>query len=233
MVVRAACGGGYGDAGQHEQALWGLLAGIPGLSVVVPSTPADAAGLMLAAIDDPGPVVFLEHKLLSQPWLDYVGGSSRSSVSFDVPSAGAEGEVPDVPEPVPLGRAALRREGTDLAMVSLGVGAHRCVEAAERLAGDGVSVAVLDLRSVAPLDRDAIAGLARQTGRVLLVDEDYTRGGLSGEVAAVLAEERIAAAYDRVTTEETIPYARALEAAVLPSVARICTAARALLNGAV
>jgi pyruvate dehydrogenase E1 component beta subunit len=233
MVVRSACGGGYGDAGQHEQALWGLLAGIPGLSVVVPSTPADAAGLMLAAIEDPGPVVFLEHKLLSQQWLDFVGGTSRSSVSFDVPSAGAEGEVPDVPEPVPLGRAALRREGTDLAMVSLGVGAHRCVEAAERLAGDGVSVAVLDLRSVAPLDRDAIAGLARQTGRVLLVDEDYTRGGLSGEVAAVLAEERIAAAYDRVTTEETIPYARALEAAVLPSVARICTAARALLNGAV
>ncbi|HET7278522.1 MAG TPA: alpha-ketoacid dehydrogenase subunit beta, partial [Dermatophilaceae bacterium] len=114
MVVRSACGGGYGDAGQHEQALWGLLAGIPGLSVVVPSTPADAAGLMLAAIEDPGPVVFLEHKLLSQQWLDFVGGTSRSSVSFDVPSAGAEGEVPDVPEPVPLGRAALRREGTDL-----------------------------------------------------------------------------------------------------------------------
>ncbi len=104
MVVRAACGGGYGDAGQHEQALWGLLAGIPGLSVVVPSTPADAAGLMLAAIDHPGPVVFLEHKLLSEQWLDYVGGTSRDSVHFDVPIAGAQGEVADPPETVPFGR---------------------------------------------------------------------------------------------------------------------------------
>lgn len=233
MVVRAACGGGYGDAGQHEQALWGLLAGIPGLSVVVPSTPADAAGLMLAAIDHPGPVVFLEHKLLSEQWLDYVGGTSRDSVHFDVPIAGAQGEVADPPETVRLGEAALRRDGTDIAMVSLGVGVHRCLEAAERLAHDGISTAVLDLRSVAPLDRDAIAGLARRTGRVLVVDEDYTRGGLSGEVAALLAEEQTAAAYARVTTEETIPYARALEAAVLPNVERICAAGRMLTADAV
>ena len=231
MVVRAACGGGYGDAGQHEQALWGLLAGIPGLAVVVPSTPADAAGLMLAAIDHPGPVVFLEHKLLSEQWLDYLGGTSRGSVRFDVPPAGAQAEVADVTDPPPLGRAAVRRGGADLAMVSLGVGVHRCLEAAERLSADGVSAAVLDLRSVAPLDRDAIAELARRTGRVLVVDEDYTRGGLSGEVAALLAEGSIAAAYGRVTTEETIPYARSLEAEVLPNVARIVAAARRMVTG--
>lgn len=210
MVVRAACGGGYGDAGQHEQALWGLLAGIPGLGVVVPSTPADAAGLLLAAIEDPGPVVFLEHKLLSEQWLDYLGGTTRDSVSFDVPAAGAYGDV---------------------ALVSLGVGVHRCLEAAEQLSADGVSAAVLDLRSVAPLDRDAIAGLAGRTGRVLVVDEDYTRGGLSGEVAALLAEEGVATAYARVTTGGTIPYARTLEAAVLPNVGRIVAAARGLMTG--
>lgn len=150
LVVRAACGGGYGDGGQHEQALWGLLSGVPGLSVVVPSTPADAAGLFLSAVDDPGPVVFLEHKLLSEQWLDYVGGSSRPGVRFDVPALGARGEVADPPVPVPLGVAALRRQGGDLALVSLGVGVHRCLEAAELLEQEGVWAAVLDLRSVAP-----------------------------------------------------------------------------------
>jgi pyruvate dehydrogenase E1 component beta subunit len=230
MVVRAACGGGYGDGGQHEQALWGLLAGIPGLTVVVPSTPYDAAGLMLAALEAPGPVVFLEHKLLSEQWLDYVGGANRQSVRFDVPAAGAMGDVADPPERVPIGRAVLRRAGDDLAMVSLGVGVHRCVAAAEQLAHDGVDAAVLDLRSVAPLDRAAVVELAAATRRVLVVDEDYTRGGLSGEIAAVVAEEGVPASYARVTTEETIPYAPALETAVLPNVARIVTAARELLT---
>jgi acetoin:2,6-dichlorophenolindophenol oxidoreductase subunit beta len=230
LVVRAACGGGYGDAGQHEQALWGLLAGIPGLSVVAPSTPADAAGLMLAALDDPGPVVFLEHKLLSDYWLDYLGGTSRAGVDLDVPADGAWGEVADPPEPVPLGRAALRRPGKDLALVSLGVGAHRCVEAAEILALEGVEVAVMDLRSVAPLDRAAVLELARTTGGVVVVDEDYVRGGLTGEVAALLAEDGGPVAYARVATEQTIPYARRLEAEVLPNVSRIVAAARRVLS---
>jgi pyruvate/2-oxoglutarate/acetoin dehydrogenase E1 component len=105
---------------------------------------------------------------------------------------------------------------------------HRCLEAAGLLAAEGVSAAVLDLRTVAPLDRAAVTDLGRRTGRVLVVDEDYTRGGLSGEVAALLAEQRVACAYARVTTEETIPYARHLEAAVLPNVPRILEAARSL-----
>jgi acetoin:2,6-dichlorophenolindophenol oxidoreductase subunit beta len=225
LVVRAACGGGYGDAGQHEQALWGLLAGIPGLSVVAPSTPADAAGLMLAALDEPGPVVFLEHKLLSDYWLDYLGGAGRTGVRLDVPADGAWGEVADPPEPVPLGRAALRRSGSHLAFVSLGVGAHRCVEASERLARDGVEAAVLDLRSVSPLDRTAILDVVQATGRVVVVDEDYVRGGLTGEVAALLAEHRMPVPYSRVATEQSIPYARRLETAVLPNVERIVAAA--------
>ena len=230
MVVRAACGGGYGDAGQHEQALWGMLAGIPGLTVVVPSTPYDAAGLMLSAIDAPGPVVFLEHKLLSEQWLELVGRGGRDTVEFDVPAAAAKGEVSDPPDRVPIGTAALRRPGDDLAMVSLGVGVHRCLEAAEQLSSAGVSTAVLDLRTVAPLDRQAVADIARRTGRVLLVDEDYTRGGLSGEIAALLAEEGVSASYARVTTNETIPYARDLEDAVLPNTSRIISTAQTVLG---
>lgn len=232
LVIRAACGGGYGDAGQHQQSLWGMLAGVPGLAVVVPSTPADAAGLMLTALAHPGPVVFLEHKLLSREWLDVVGGSSKAIATIDVPADGATGEVADPPEPVPLGIAALRRRGRDLVIVGVGVGLHRGIAAAERLAEDGVDTAVLDLRSVAPLDKDALLGLASATGHVLVVDEDYTRGGLSGEIAAVIAENGVAARFARVTCEETIPYARALEERTLPNVHRLVTAARALLEPA-
>lgn len=233
LVVRSACGGGYGDAGQHEQAMWGMLAGVPGLSVVVPSTPADAAGLMLAALADPGPVVYLEHKLLAGDWLEVVGGSEAARAALDVPADGAVGEVSDPPAPVLLGQAALRRPGRDLALVSLGVGVHRALAAAEVLAGEGAEAAVLDLRSVAPLDRAAVLDLAESTGRVLVVDEDYTRAGLSGEIAAILAEAGVGARFARVTCEETIPYARTLEVAVLPNVPRIVEAARALLRTAV
>jgi pyruvate dehydrogenase E1 component beta subunit len=230
LVVRAACGGGYGDAGQHEQALWGMLAGVPGLSVVVPSTPADAAGLMLAALADPGPVVYLEHKLLSSAWLDVVGGSPRARLDLDVPTDGVTGEVADPPVLVPLGLAALRRPGSDLVMVGVGVGVHRALAAAEELANQGVEAAVLDLRSVAPLDRDAVLDLASATGHVLVVDEDYRRGGLSGEIAAVVAESGVGARFARVTCEETIPYARALEAAALPGVPRLVEVAHGLLG---
>jgi pyruvate/2-oxoglutarate/acetoin dehydrogenase E1 component len=232
LVVRSACGGGYGDAGQHEQALWGMLAGVPGLSVVVPSTPADAAGLMLSALADPGPVVFLEHKLLSREWLDAVGGSPAAVERLDVPAEGALGEVADPPPPVPLGVAALRRPGRDLAIVSLGVGAHRSIAAADRLAAEGVDAAVLDLRSVAPLDREAVVALAAETGHVLVVDEDYTRAGLSGEIAALLAEAEVQARFARVTCQETIPYARRLEEQVLPGVDRIASAGRRLVGTA-
>ncbi len=224
LVVRAACGGGYGDGGQHQQCLWGMLAGIPGLAVVVPSTPADAAGLMLAAIEYDGPVVYLEHKLLSGYWLEYMGGARRPGVVFDVPAQGTEGVVGEPLQPVPLGQAVVRREGADLTMVSVGVGVHRCLQAAGVLAARGIEATILDLRSVAPIDQAAIVTAARATGHVLVVDEDYLRGGLSGEVAAILAEERVDAAYARVTTESTIPYNRHGEEQALPSVTRIIDA---------
>jgi len=230
LVVRAACGGWYGDGGQHEQALWGMLAGIPGLTVLVPSTPADAAGLMLAALRAEGPVVFLEHKLLSDYWLDYLGGGGRKDVSFDVPAAGARGWVDEPIEPIAFGLAARRRKGKDISIVSLGVGVHRAMQAAEELAPLGIDAGVIDLRCVAPLDRDAIVEAATATGRVLVVDEDYVRGGLSGEIAAVLAEERTGASFARVAVTDTLPYARHLEDDALPNVRKIVAAAERMVH---
>lgn len=227
LTVRATCGGGYGDGGQHEQALWGLLAGIPGLTVVVPSTPADAHGLVLAAIRHDGPVIFLEHKLLSGTWLELLGRGGRATVSFDVPAAAAAGEVTLGAE-VPIGRAALRRRGDALTIVSLGVGVHRAAAAAEALAGEGLACDVLDLRTVRPLDRGAVVESVRRTRALLVVDEDYREFGLSGELAAAALEAGLAPRYARVCCDDTIPYARHLEAAALPGVERIVAAARAL-----
>jgi acetoin:2,6-dichlorophenolindophenol oxidoreductase subunit beta len=230
LVVRAGCGGWYTDGGQHEQVLWGQLAAYPNINVVCPSTPADAAGLMLTAVETDEVVVFLEHQLLSEQWIDYLAGGSRSTVDFDhlIPADGAQGEVPLPLERVPLGRAAVRREGSDVALISLGVGVHRCIEAAQVLGGSGIDASVLDLRSVSPLDRDAVVDQVRKTRRVVVVDEDYVRGGLSGEIAAVLLEADVAAAYARVAVEGTIPFAPHLEYAALPNVERIVAAAAGL-----
>ena len=230
VVVRAACGGGYGDGGQHEQSLWGWLAHIPGLAVVVPSTPADAGGLMLAAIGHDGPVIYLEHKLLSDYWLDFLGGARRKTVAFDVPPEGARGPVPRTWKPVPIGRAVSRREGGDLTVVSVGVGVHRALEAARQLARQSVSAGVLDLRTVSPLDREAVCQAALKTGRLLVVDEDYEGFGLSGELAAIVLEAGLSVRYGRVCTQDTIPYARALEDQALPNVQRIVDGALRLVG---
>jgi pyruvate/2-oxoglutarate/acetoin dehydrogenase E1 component len=230
MVVRAGCGGGYGDGGQHEQVLWGWLAHIPGIKVVAPSTPADAGGLLTAAIADDGPVVFLEHQLLSEDWLDYLGAGGRSTVSYDIPAEGRQGLVPDRWEPIAFGEAAVRRTGSDLTIAGVGVGIHRAAEAAERLSREGISASVLDLRSIAPLDRDAVVSDVGRTGRLLVVDEDYRDYGLSGELAATLLEAGLTARYARVAVEGTIPFDPARERAAIPNVERITTAARNLMK---
>jgi pyruvate dehydrogenase E1 component beta subunit len=230
MVVRAGCGGGYGDGGQHEQALWGWLAHIPGIKIVAPSTPADAGGLLTAAIADDGPVVFLEHQLLAEDWLDYLGSGGRSTVSYDVPADGRQGEVPDSWEPIALGEAAMRRTGSDLTIVGVGVGIHRAAAAADLLSDEGVSASVLDLRSIAPLDREAVVSDVGRTGRLLVVDEDYRDYGLTGELAATILEAGLTARYARVAVEGTIPFSLARERAVLPNVERIAAAARCLMK---
>jgi pyruvate dehydrogenase E1 component beta subunit len=221
VVVRAPCGGGYGDGGQHEQSLWGWLGHIPGLTVIVPSTPADAGGLMMAALQHDGPVIFLEHKLLSETWLEFLGSGGRRNIEYDVPAEGTRGPVPRKWEPLPIGKATLRREGTDVTVVSVGVGVHRAMEAAEILEKEEISVAVLDLRTVAPLDKTTLCDLVAQTGRLVVVDEDYEGFGLSGELAAVVLEANIPVKYARVCTQTTIPYARSMEDQILPNVERI------------
>jgi pyruvate dehydrogenase E1 component beta subunit len=200
------------------------------LNVVVPSNPADAGGLMLAALVDEGPTIFMEHKLLSEDWLEFLGRGGRETVSFDVPAEGARGTVPAVWQPLPLGQAVHRREGDDLALISLGVGVHRCLQAAELLQAEGIQAQVIDLRSVVPLDAEAVCEAARRTGRVIVVDEDYLRFGLTGEIAAVLLEADIAPRFGRVGTAETIPFDRRREAEALPNPVRIMTAARRLME---
>ena len=223
LVVRVSCGG-YGDGGQHEQSLWGWLAHIAGITFVVPSTPQDAGGLMLSSLNHAGPVVYFEHKLLADYWLDYRGAGGRDTVSFDVPEDGMYGPVADTWQPTPIGKAAIRREGRDISLVSVGVGVHRAMSAAEQLEQKGISVEVLDLRTVFPIDKHALLTSVTKTGRLLVVDEDYKAFGLSGELAAMLLEQGVRMEYSRVCTEETIPYGRDMEDRVLPNVERIVAA---------
>jgi pyruvate dehydrogenase E1 component beta subunit len=230
VVVRTPCGGGYGDGGQHEQSLWGWLAHIPGLTVVVPSTPADAGGLMTAALQYDDPVVFFEHKLLSETWLEFLGSGGRKTVEYDIPAEGAKGPVPKKWEPVPFGEGSIHREGSDVSIISVGVGVHRALEAAGDLESEGVSAEVLDLRTLVPLDKEAVCNTVKKTGRLLVVDEDYEGFGLSGELAAIVAEAGQSCIYARVCTQTTIPYARHLEDHTLPNKERICNAVRMLLE---
>jgi pyruvate dehydrogenase E1 component beta subunit len=231
LVVRAPCGGGYGDGGQHEQSLWGWLAHIPGLSVVVPSNPMDAGCLMLTALKQNDPVIYCEHGLLADAWLEYLGRGGRKSVEYDIPADGTSGLVPDRWDPIPLGKAAVLKEGRDLTLVSLGVGVHRCLEAAHSLEDKGASVCVIDLRTVVPLDRETIIANVSESERILVVDEDYKNFGLSGELAATVMEAGIPAKFSRVCTETTIPYSRRLEDETLPSTKKILDAAFVLLDG--
>jgi pyruvate/2-oxoglutarate/acetoin dehydrogenase E1 component len=230
IVVRAPCGGGYGDGGQHEQSLWGWLAHIPELTVLVPSTPADAGGLMLAALQHDGPVVLLEHKLLSETWLEFLGSGGRRTVHYDVPAEGAKGAVPQKWKPLPIGKAILRRAGDNVTIVSVGVGVHRALEAAQALEAEGISAGVLDLRTVAPLDKTTVCEEVAKTGHLLVVDEDYESFGLSGELSAVVLEAGISCKYARVCTQTTIPYNRHLEDQTLPNRQRICASVRQLLH---
>jgi pyruvate dehydrogenase E1 component beta subunit len=138
--------------------------------------------------------------------------------------------VPKKWEPLPIGEATLRRSGADITIVSVGVGVHRALEAAQLLESEGISAGVLDLRTVSPLDKTAVCEAVAQTGRLLVVDEDYEGFGLSGELSAVVLEAGIPCKYARICTQTTIPYARSMEDQILPNVERIRTAAMTLLR---
>ena len=230
LVIRAPSGGGYGDGGQHGQSLWGTLASIPGLTVVIASNPADAYGLMTTALAHDGPVVFMEPKLLSEDWLEFLGRGGRDTVTIDVPTEGAVGPVPDPPHSTPFGKAIVRREGADVTIVSVAVGVHRALEAADKLHGSDVSCEVIDIRSLRPLDVETVVESVTKTGRLLVVDEDYREFGLAGEMAAVCLEAALSPRYARVCVEDTLPFARHLEDIALPNVDRIVEAARSLAD---
>ena len=218
MVLTMAAGGGYSDGAQHSQCLWGTFAHLPGMKVVVPSTPADAKGLMTSAIRDDSPVVYIFHKgVMGLPWM------SKNPRSID--------EVPDGDYTVPIGKARIAREGSDITVVTLSLSVHHALDVAEKLAPEGVDVEVLDLRSLVPLDREAILESVGKTGRLVVVDEDYRSFGVSGEVVATITDHdpgMLRVPVQRVAVPDVpIPYAHDLEYAVLPRQDRIEQAIRA------
>jgi pyruvate dehydrogenase E1 component beta subunit len=172
----------------------------------------------------------MEHKLLSSLWLEFLGSGGRETVTYDVPADGTRGPVPAHWGALPIGKAALRKEGADLTLAAVGVSVHRALEAAAILENRGIRAGVLDLRSVSPLDVPSLCEQVGLSGRLLVVDEDYQGFGLSGEVAAAVLEEGIPFKYARVCTQTTIPYARELEDATLPNVGRILDACKGLLE---
>ncbi|MFB6161350.1 MAG: alpha-ketoacid dehydrogenase subunit beta [Haloferacaceae archaeon] len=220
MVLTTAVGGTYNDAGQHSQTLYGTFAHLPGMKVVVPSNAYDAKGLMHAAVRDDNPVVYMFHKrLMGLAWMPAPPGPKTT--------------VPAEDYAVDLGSAAVRREGTDATVVTLGLHVHRALAAAERLADDGTDVEVIDLRSLVPLDRETVVDSVRKTGRLVVVDEDYRSFGVSGEVTAVAAEEAPddLTAVERVALPDVpIPYARPLENEVIPDEEEVVAAVERALE---
>jgi 2-oxoisovalerate dehydrogenase E1 component len=212
MVVRVPYGGGIHGALYHSQSIESLYAHIPGLKVVVPSTPADAKGLLISAVEDPDPVMYLEPKKLYRL---------------------ATGPLPPGDHRVPIGKAALRRDGGDLTIIAYGAMAHFAVEAADRLAEEGVEVSVLDLRSLKPLDWPSINAAVERTSKVLIVYEDNEFLGFGAEVSAQIMEKAfdwLDAPVQRYASPEvpTFPYAPSLEAQVIPNVDGIVERARDL-----
>jgi pyruvate dehydrogenase E1 component beta subunit len=213
MVLRAPSGSGTGAAAQHSQSLEAWFAHVPGLKVALPATAADAKGLLLSAIDDPNPVIVLEHKLLYR----------------------TSGPVPTGNERVPLGKAAIRHHGDDLTIVATGVMVGKSVQAAETLAAEGIGVTVVDPRTLVPFDEDTVLDAVRATGRVLLVQEAPMTGGFVGEIAARIAGSdaiySLLAPIKRLCgLDAPIPYAPELEKASVPQVDDITTAARDLVR---
>jgi pyruvate/2-oxoglutarate/acetoin dehydrogenase E1 component len=216
LVVRAPWGGGVHGALYHSQSIEATYAHIPGLKVVVPSTPADVCGMLRAAIEDADPVLFLEHK------------KTYRLITGLVPD--------DESWRVPIGLAEVAREGTDLTVVTYGLHRHLCLEAAQAIADDeGASVEVVDLRTISPLDRDTVLASVTKTGRCLVVHEDNISFGVGAEVAALVAEEAfwdLDAPVRRLATADvpSYPFAGPLEAELFIDAAKITEAMRSLLG---
>jgi pyruvate dehydrogenase E1 component beta subunit len=198
---------------------------MPGLKVVVPSNAYDAKGLMVQAIRDDNPVLFMYHKgIMGLPWMAYFEGSSN--------------EVPEASYAIPFGQARVAREGRVVTLVTLSQMVQKALLAAEELAREGIDVEVIDLRTLVPLDREAVLRSVAKTGRLMVADEDYLGFGLTGEIAAIVAENldtvRLLAPVKRVAVPNVpIPYSRPLEQFVIPQVNGLVAAVRELMNASV
>jgi len=214
LVMRFPAGSGTGAAAQHSQSLEAWFGHVPGLKVVQPTTPHDAKGLLLAAIDDPDPVLMFEHKLLYKTKAAVPGGHYT----------------------VPIGKAAMRREGRDLTIVASGIMVQKALDASVELAEDGIEAEVIDLRSVRPIDRGAICDSVKKTSRLLIVHESVKTLGIGAEISALVAEDE---AFDFLDapivrlggTDNPMPYNPDLEKASVPQVPTIVDAARGLAQG--
>lgn len=222
VVLMTAIGGGYSDAAQHSQCLYGLFAHVPGLKIVVPSNAYDAKGLMIQAIRDDNPVMYFFHKgIMGLPWMAHFTGSTN--------------EVPEEPYAIPFGEARIARDGRDVTIVTISQMVQKSLLAADQLERAGISAEVIDLRTLVPLDIDTVVRSVAKTGRLLVADEDYLNFGLSGEIAAQIAER-----LDRISLKSPvrrlgvpgvpIPYSRPLEQFVIPQVTGIVEACRAMMD---
>lgn len=212
LVIRMQCGGGFNAAAQHSQTLHGLFTHIPGLKVVMPSNPYEAKGLLIEAIRDDDPVMYMEHKFMYDD----------------------KGEVPDESYTIPLGEAHYSRDGGDVTVCALGRMVNLCNEAADELAGEGINCTVIDLRCTSPLDEESICESIEETGRLVVVDEGYPRCGFAVDVAGMAAQKALhdlRAPVKLVTPPHTtIPFAPVLEELYIPSVSRIKEGIKEVLN---
>lgn len=212
LVVRTTSGGWIRAAGQHSQSLEGWFTQVPGLKVVMPGDPADAKGLLTGALRDNNPVLFIEHKVLY----------------------GVAGPVPEEQVVIPLGKADVKKEGSDITLITYGFMLRKSLAAAEELAGEGINVEVIDLRTLSPLDHDALSASVHKTHRAVVVQEAYESAGLAGQVIKSLMESsfdyldapvRTVAAYDTV-----IPFSPPLEDDMLPNEAKIKNAIKDIMG---
>lgn len=214
LVMRFPAGSGTGAAAQHSQSIEAWLGHVPGLKVIQPSTPEDAKGMLLAALEDPDPVMIFEHKILYK----------------------MKGHVPEGHYTTPIGKAAVRREGRDLSIVATSLMVHKALAAADGLAKDGIDAEVIDLRTIRPMDRETVLASVRKTGRLICVYEGVKTLGVGAEVSAMVAESD---AFDYLDApiirlggaESPIPYNPELEKAAVPQVPDILEAAKALAQG--
>jgi pyruvate dehydrogenase E1 component beta subunit len=213
VVIRTMVGAGFRAAAQHSQGLYPVFTHIPGLKVVLPSTPYDAKGLLIQSIRDNDPVIFCEHKMLYS----------------------VEGDVPEESYTIPFGEASFVREGDDVTVVALGRMVHLASEAAEKLAEDGIQCEIVDPRTTSPLDEDSIIESVEKTGKLVVVDESSPRCGMAADIASLVATQAfdsLKAPIQNVTPPHTpVPFCDELEDLYIPDAAQIETAVRRVAAG--